>query len=128
MKYKIHIDRRDHDFDNFNDLIDFLKDLKQTEGHKNQTLLITFPDGNSFDIGISSNLCFLQFTNDQTNEYFISVEKDKNREKQNIKFYLDGHEAEVSWSNLIEFDNVLEILKNYHLGQGLSDKVLWEKV
>lgn len=128
MKYKIHIDRRDHDFDNFNDLIDFLKDLKQTEGHKNQTLLITFPDGNSFDIGISSNLCFLQFTNDQTNEYFISVEKEKNREKQNIKFYLDGHEAEVSWQNLIKFDNVLEILKNYHLGQDLSDKVLWEKV
>ena len=128
MKLKVHKDRRDYDFDNFNDLIGYLQDVKQTEGHNNQTLLITFPDENSFDIGISPNLCFLQFTNDQTNEYFISVEKEKNREKQNIKFYLDGHEAEVSWQNLIKFDNVLEILKNYHLGQDLSDKVLWEKV
>lgn len=76
-------------------------------------------------IGLSSNLCWLHYMNENSG-YFVPKSKEIKAEKKFISFMYGGHHTEVKVQNCVDFADVIKVAHDFVLDDSLPDSIDWE--
>ncbi len=103
--------------------------LKLEYGEKNLIFFLVNPKGDYMQFGISNELCFLNYHNEKDEPpYYSSVNSNMiYKENEKMIFQVCGNYTEIPYRNCIDFDKVLETLKQYFQTNKLPDIIAWEE-
>lgn len=112
------------------DIDDFLSRFKKERGEKRPIIFLNSPSTSYMYVGISNDLCFLNFNDEDNNVLDLTSIGNKEMEltKDSIDFYICGHHSQIPLRNCIDFKTMVMVLKEYFMNDKKPDLIEWENV